>query len=296
MLIKCRKADILGRKDSYIRKVHGGYRGAVISTEERKYESQYFKLYKSHTQGNSVAEVGATDVAPFIVKFRRFMFGVFALFLVCIPLFIWYARQHPVIKAPVAKGRPVPVGARVVTPASIADAEAAERLARTLATARTAPLPAPAASSADRVVTDPSENWPDPLASKGVHLLGRIRGEAKGGRVLAEYLVAISENASYQVSMSTTDLKAMGFKYHALTDCAGMLEWHGKVRAVICDSPQFSPGVGSGPNSRTQPEASTQGPTLVSISGGGAKLPPVADSAAEGSPAPSPRRAASSSR
>jgi zona occludens toxin len=35
----------------------------VVSVEERKYKPEFFKLYKSHTQGNSVAEAGAQDVA-----------------------------------------------------------------------------------------------------------------------------------------------------------------------------------------------------------------------------------------
>lgn len=72
MLIKVRKADILGKKDSYIRKVHAGYRGAVISTEERKYQPQFFSLYKSHTQGNSVAESAAGDVQPLLVKLNKY--------------------------------------------------------------------------------------------------------------------------------------------------------------------------------------------------------------------------------
>ncbi len=67
-LIKVRKADILGKKGSYIRKVHGGYRGGLVSTEERKYKPQYFDLYKSHTQGGAVMESSASDVTPFVAK------------------------------------------------------------------------------------------------------------------------------------------------------------------------------------------------------------------------------------
>lgn len=68
-------AVILGRSDHYIRKVHSGYRGAVISTEEHKYKPEYFGLYKSYTKGNSVAESAAQDVLPFSVKFNRFKWG-----------------------------------------------------------------------------------------------------------------------------------------------------------------------------------------------------------------------------
>lgn len=75
MLIKVRKADILRKKDEYIRKVYSGYRGAVISSGLRPYLPQYFPLYKSHTQGNSIAESGALGVAPFLVNFKRFQWG-----------------------------------------------------------------------------------------------------------------------------------------------------------------------------------------------------------------------------
>ncbi|MVT36635.1 hypothetical protein GO497_01295 [Acidovorax citrulli] len=95
MLITCRKADVLGKKDSYIRKVKSGYRGAVISTEIRPYKPEYFKLYKSHTQGNSVAESAAGDVSPFIVKFKRFTWAFWALTVVVLVWAFWPSSPAP---------------------------------------------------------------------------------------------------------------------------------------------------------------------------------------------------------
>lgn len=92
-LIRCRKADILGNKDAYIRRVFAGYRGAEIQQDERPYMPQYFCLYSSHTQGRAVAEQDAKDVTPLMVRFKRwrrayyvFMFAfiaytVYSLFL-----------------------------------------------------------------------------------------------------------------------------------------------------------------------------------------------------------------------
>ncbi len=67
----------------------------MVSVEERKYKPEFFKLYKSHTQGNSVAEAGAQDVAPFIVKFNRFKWAVFALAGVLTVYAWWPAPDMP---------------------------------------------------------------------------------------------------------------------------------------------------------------------------------------------------------
>ena len=84
MLIKCRKADILGDKHSYIRKVHAGYRGAAISVESRKYNPAFFGLYKSHTQGNSVMESGAQDVVTTYSRLKTFTRWFWSFTLICV--------------------------------------------------------------------------------------------------------------------------------------------------------------------------------------------------------------------
>jgi len=93
MVIKVRKADVLGKPDEYIRKVHAGYRGAVIQETLRKYESHFFNLYKSHTQGNSVLESGATDVAPLSVKFKRITRAVWAGAACCVAVAVWVGTR-----------------------------------------------------------------------------------------------------------------------------------------------------------------------------------------------------------
>jgi len=260
MLIKCRKADILGRSGSYIRKVHGGYRGAVISTEERKYEPQFFKLYKSHTQGNSVAEAGATDVAPFIIKFRRFTWAVLALLVLVAVAVGWYLSSHSFVRGPVTPAGRSYTGQAERPPAGKqATMGQAWAAAKPVEAASAAVVSASGVKVAKPVVAGP-DGWPDPFQGKGVHLVGRIGGTRKDGVVLAEYILAISENASFQGSINTTQLQAAGFVYHSLGDCVGMLEWHGHVRAVVCDSPQMSPSVGAAGNSATQPNANLPEP------------------------------------
>ncbi len=221
-LTKVRKADVFGRKDSYIRKVHAGYRGAVISTEERPYKPQFFPLYKSHTQGNSVGESSASDVAPFIVKFRRFTWAWWGITVIAAAWYLWPAADKP--KKPTA-------AKSTSAPAPIASANAAG----------TPPSPANAASHA--VVAPPAKNasepdpdaTPEPYAGKTLHLTGKItmRGESV-------YTFTISSAAQRVSTMDSRDLVKMGYTWQPLTDCAGTLRWEGKPKAITCDAPAMA--------------------------------------------------------
>lgn len=62
---RCSKNRALGFDNRYTKKVQDGTRGEVLSTEQRTYDSAYFKFYQSHTQTNkAVQEAGASDVKP----------------------------------------------------------------------------------------------------------------------------------------------------------------------------------------------------------------------------------------
>ncbi|MGY8530568.1 zonular occludens toxin domain-containing protein [Paracidovorax citrulli] len=232
MLITCRKADVLGKKDSYIRKVKSGYRGAVISTEIRPYKPEYFKLYKSHTQGNSVAESAAGDVAPFIVKFKRFTWAFWALTVVVLVWAFWPSSPAPSGSKSV---RAVPVG-DPVKPAIAAGVVLPVRTDVAL-------LPEAAAS----VDAGP----PEPYASKGLHLTGRIQMGS-----LVVYTFVVSMGGQRIASIDSRDLAAAGYKWEPLTDCAGTLRWRTKATAVTCDAPVMSQG-------------STDKPVVLEVPAGG---------------------------
>lgn len=225
VLIKVRKADILGRADHYIRKVHGGYRGAVISTEQRKYRPEMFPLYKSHTQGNGVAEQSASDVAPFIVKFRRFSWVFYAVTVVVLSWAFW-----PHEKPAKVADRNAPLGP-----------EMQERVNRAIKA-----YPGPVgvddkASDKKPVAADP-EAVPEPYASKGLHLTGRM---AMGKKVV--YAFAVSDGGRRIGDLTSDDLKKAGYVWEPLTDCAGTLRWNGKPKAVTCDAPILASGSGQAP-------------------------------------------------
>jgi len=66
MSYRCIKKSHMGQDDKYILKVHDGVgttNASVYRTDERKYESRYFRFYTSHTKNNkSVQEATSKDV------------------------------------------------------------------------------------------------------------------------------------------------------------------------------------------------------------------------------------------
>lgn len=233
MLIKCRKADILGDKDSYIRKVHAGYRGAEISNEKRKYNPAFFSLYRSHTQGNSVAESLASDVTPMYVKLRRFTkwFWVFTV-LCALAVAAWYFNRKPSSSTVVTVQ---PGGPPVVT------------VAPTVPSAVVPVLPvAPGVVRGQSVVLGPNE-IPEPYGGKDLHLTGRMRMK---GRDVYTFLVTA---ASAQFGTVTdAELLRAGYTWHPFTDCAGTLRYKAISRAITCDAPE-------------QPQGSSREPVVMTV-------------------------------
>lgn len=232
MVIKVRKADILGKPDHYIRKVHAGYRGAVISTEERKYKPDYFELYKSHTQGNSVAESAASDVAPLSVKLKKATRITWGIAAVAIGFAVWVGTKD---KTPISANLAYQPG-DVVLPNGQTDYKALNaKLAQPGTPA--APTPANPASAPETQQEDPA-----PYDGKQLHITGRMTMK---GRTL--YTFALSAGGTMVTNLDSDDLAKIGYRYDPLTDCAGYLRWKKTVAAVICDAPNRASGLAEKP-------------------------------------------------
>lgn len=259
MLIKCRKADILGKKNEYIRKVHAGYRGAVISTETRPYKAQYFPLYKSHTQGNSVAESAASDVAPLSVKLRRWTWG-FWIFTAVVIAWLYWPKDKVQKTSDMEWHKEMTANPRYTPmqhPYTIEPASAPAKGAP--------PAPKPAieaqAASAPEFTRDNPEPTPDPYASKGLHLTGRMT--MHGTTV---YTFAVSASGQRISTVDSRDLEAIGYHWQPMTDCAGVLRWNGKAQPITCDAPMLAQGAQDRPvvieaghtTSTTTPSGHTQ--------------------------------------
>lgn len=230
-LIKCRKADILGRKDSYIRKVHAGYRGAVIQTDEREYKSQYFGLYRSNTQSSGSAESGVTDVNPMIVKFNRFKKFWLLLSVLLVVWAFWPDGEHDVWGRKVVPSPPVKP--RVLGPAPGA--------VETPVVASPAPAPAePKPAEPQQATAAPAEAPPqtkEPLFGKQLHVAGHLSKKEK-----SITLFIVSDGTRRMFEVTSEDLESAGYSVKRMANCMVTVKFEGVVRPVTCDAPYLNTG------------------------------------------------------
>lgn len=233
MLVKVRNADILtGDRSSYIRKVHAGFRGAAISTEVRKYNPEFFQLYKSHSQGNSVSEASASDVKPFLLKFQRFtrVFVALTIGFCVYAAWGWYHKGpvspsgSPALSSTVSNLAPLAMAAPAAVPAALAGSTSG------------------AGSHAQAMVVTAPGVVPEPFQTKGIHLTGRM---TLGARTL--YTFALSLGNSRAGAVSSDELRTVGYVWEPLTDCIGVLRWKDTAKTVTCDAPIIPEGSGSMP-------------------------------------------------
>lgn len=230
-MIKCRKADILGNADEYIRKVHAGYRGAVIQTDRRKYESKYFGLYKSNTQSSGSAESKAQDVSPFIVKFKRFTW-LFWVFAIAYMVYAFWPQDdtsvwgHKTTAAAKKSAAAVPLHAQHAAAPPQAQQGSVQ-----------APQQ-PAGTS----VTPTAPEVKDPLFGKLLHMTGDL---SKQGRNQITFVV--SSEGRRVFDLTSDDLVQAGYKVHRLAHCMATVSYQSVVRPVTCDAPYTASGRGDKP-------------------------------------------------
>lgn len=218
-LIKLRKADILGKKGEYIRRVHGGYRGAELSRETRKYDTTIFPFYKSHTQGQAVAEAGLSDVSPKIVKIRR---AAYAFLTVGAAFVIWAFWPKQGYSFWGMKLPDQPKVEQVVEQKDVPVLLSAD------------PLPQAASSQPP----EKKEEAFEPLLGKLIHQVGYLK---MGAKELTAFVV--SEGGQTFFEVTDKDLEAAGYTWKRFAHCLGVLEYPGaKKRAVTCDPPPLASG------------------------------------------------------
>lgn len=225
-LHKVRQADLLG-KPGYIKKVHAGYRGGLVSTQERPYDPKYFALYRSHTQGNAVAATMASDVKSSLVGWRR-MSRVFYAVTAVVCVWAFWPSDKPAAGsgdagAPSKSQRVVQAAAAVPGPAKPA-APAVE------------PSAAPAIGEAVHAVDV------QPLLGKRVHVTGAI---SMGRRTI--YTFSLSQGGQRFADVTSDDLRAAGYVYEHLAPCMGRLRYGDLAYPVSCDAPHLSSGTERAP-------------------------------------------------
>lgn len=222
-LIKCRKADILGKADRYIRKVHAGYRGAEIQRGERPYKAQYFQLYRSNTQSTASAEASAQDVAPFVVKFRRFQW----LYFIAAALYVlWAFWPQDGVNVWGMRTAPPPQAQQRATLAAAPAQQGHE---------------APARQDAPRPQEPPQEAPPpapiEPLQGKALHITGAL---VQSGRDLTVFVVSMDGRRIFDTT--SAELEQAGYYWRRINHCMGWLTFEGTRRPVTCDAPALNDG------------------------------------------------------
>lgn len=238
LVYRVKKAVAFGFSSKYIRKVQDGIRGEVVSTSMRVYEKKYFGLYRSHTQGQSVSEEGASDTRPIWMAWP--ILAAVACFAV-VGAFAATGGFSGLL-TPQIKPRSAPLDAQPVrliqstlTPEQRAD------IARHAALVDSS-LGVPGQATAPPAVPVSAI---EPYGALGVHLTGSVT-RADGSQV---WTFTVSRQGSYLHALTDRELRDAGYTYRHLSHCVGELAWGSVRRVVVCDNPQVSLAVGPSPGS-----------------------------------------------
>jgi len=243
MHIRVRKAAFLGRPDEYVRKVFAGLNGGEVSSDIRPYKPEFFPFYKSHTQGSTVIEASAQDIAPAHLKWRR---ASRIMMVTSVLGMIWLVWQ---IFGPAKAPKPPAVQpAKLMVkqggnpgPSGTGEAQGVPAVApaQPVSTRPAVAVPVVAAASPDAV--------PEPMENRGMHLMGcmTMRGQTS-------CVITVSQNGQPVFSITDAELVTIGYKWQRLADCAAVVTWRGASRSVICDLPQVGMGVAGVPKRAQQ--------------------------------------------
>lgn len=245
VVYRVRKNVALGSTGTYTRKVQDGIRGEVMNTSIRRYKPEFFKLYRSHTQGIAAEELNASDVKPLWKHWS--VYGAVGCFAIVAFMVGTGQASSPMDQAQRAiKGQsPVKVSqhADQVSPTP----------ARAVAPSASAPsaviAPASPASAAPSPV-DHGMPYPEPYGDKMLHLTGMLQ---MGGRKV--WTLVASQSGVVVERLTSDDLQQAGYQWRGLTACAAVASFGSKVISLTCDSPAMQvnvPTPGKAPPKQTE--------------------------------------------
>lgn len=215
MVYRLRKKVAWGQPDRYIRKVQDGLRGEVMNVGERKYESRYFGLWKSHTQGVAAEEFNAEDVKP-IWRHWSFM-GAAAMAVLFVVMLLSGKVSNPMeVKVPTQQAQ------------KVAQVQPQKRQDTPPAASATQPQNA----DHQQPPAPPPQEEPQPFQGLGIHIGGSVtmRGETR-------YFVAISQNGQIIHETTEQELIRAGYVFEPVSDCAARVTWKGQAFYIRCDTP-----------------------------------------------------------
>lgn len=215
----------LGHDKSYIRKVLNGIRGAVLSESIRSYDSNNFKLYKSHTKSNvAVKEAMAQDVKP-IWKHWSFIGAALFVPLGIIGLF-WGGM--PFTTPDPSPVNPVPVSTQNVP----SDFKVKVTRVKPDNAPTQPPEPPPVQSLPDPPEPEQPPEPDHPFDGVHLHLAGFMQ---MGERYT--YLIYASQNGQRVFTVTEQDLMQAGYRLTPRGRCLLTIQFNDYRHNVICDNP-----------------------------------------------------------
>lgn len=237
LVYRVKKATMLGRNDSYIRKVQDGVRGEVVNQEIRKYEPVYFKFYKSNTKSGSGSELVAKDVKSI---WQHWSFrGAIAFLLVGFSIisYVIYSKFSGDDKQPeqnlLVSSDHVPFGTK--------PRESQANTASTQAPQSPVPPSPPVPSSSNSFFgqsSQPQKNHP--LSSAQITITGRISGRytmPDGSKQQKDfYHFQVTQGGQSGFPMTHQDIVNTGYTITALSDCSAKLTYESADFFVTCNT------------------------------------------------------------
>lgn len=220
---RVRKNIALGSSTSYVRKVQDGVRGEVVNTSIRKYNSTFFKYYKSHTLSTSdINESGSSDIKPIWSHWS------FKLALVLFVFMIYWVLTHNV--NPLSPPSPKPV---VVKPSS---ASPVQQIVPGHSSGHSPGHLAAASSSTFQPPLEPlvtAKEEDHPFYGLTLHIVGYV---ARGEKRLYQIVVAYNGQSSFFIT--SDDLIKSGYSFNFKTECLAHISFGDFARYITCDSPK----------------------------------------------------------
>lgn len=217
------KNTALGSTKTYTKKVLDGYRGAVVNTEQRKYDSKIFPFYKAFTGSQGAVEAaGPNDVKPIWKHWS--LYGA----VICLVFVIYKLSQ----------GNINPFGA--------ANAEEIPETKVTAIVAQPAPKPVPVVKTAP-VQQIPKEKT-HPFSKVNLHISGWSDNGYfdDQGKFTPDYRVyfSMSRNGQPIGEIKMRDLLLAGYDVSVLGECLVRLQYEQTKYDdfILCDTPAVSMG------------------------------------------------------
>jgi len=211
------KNTALGSSSTYTKKVQDGWRGAVVNTEQRKYDSAIFPLYKAHTQSTGdVIERSASDIKPIWRHWS--VYGAFVFLGLGIPFFIHTVFYNNPMKAPEPQKPLVTKTQNITFPHSV--------------------KPVPELLKPEPKPEKKSSESDTPFGKVTLHISGFIQSKDK-----TLYQFTAAQNGQSVFNLSHNDLVFAGYKIKPNGSCSAELIYNDQSFFVICDAPRIGTNI-----------------------------------------------------